>query len=167
MSKIYLLIKWRNTETIIYCKGTSHIWSQSTVPILGFIYPCSVKLTRENIKIYFRFLSYPIIEVARAVDFLSWKRAIDGLLQDCNVLELLQSCTKTSIWNRPVSLWYGRPQVACGEPVGSYDKTTRTAICFEHKTQYLLIRAPYTRIVVFWHISNIPPPPPHDFTESN
>ena len=42
------------------------------------------------------------------------------------------------------------------EPAGSYDKTTRTAICFEHKTQYLLIRAPYTRIVVFWHISNIP-----------
>ena len=38
-----------------------------------------------------------------------------------------------------------------------YDKTTRAAICFEHKTQYLLIRAPYTRIVVFWHISNIPP----------
>ena len=39
----------------------------------------------------------------------------------------------------------------------SCDKTTRTAICFEHKTQYLLIRAPYTRIVVFWHISKIPP----------
>ena len=55
---------------------------------------------------------------------------------------------------------YGRPQAACGEPAGSYDKTTRTAICFEHKTQYLLIRAPYTRIVVFWHNSNIPPPPP-------
>ena len=52
---------------------------------------------------------------------------------------------------------YGRHQVACPEPEGSYDKTTRTAICFEHKTQYLLIRAPYTRIVVFWHISNIPP----------
>ena len=50
---------------------------------------------------------------------------------------------------------YGRPQAACREPAGSYDKTTRTAICFEHKTQYLLIRAPYTRIVVFWHISNI------------
>ena len=33
-----------------------------------------------------------------------------------------------------------------------YDKTTRTAICFEHKTQYLLIRAPYTRIVVFLHM---------------
>ena len=52
---------------------------------------------------------------------------------------------------------YGRPQAACREPAGSYDKTTRTALCFEHKTQYLLIRAPYTRIVVFWHISNIPP----------
>ena len=52
---------------------------------------------------------------------------------------------------------YGRPQAACREPAGSYDKTTRTAICFEHKTQYLLIRAPYTRIVVFWYISNIPP----------
>ena len=52
---------------------------------------------------------------------------------------------------------YGHPQAACREPAGSYDKTTRTAICFEHKTQYLLICAPYTRIVVFWHISNIPP----------
>ena len=35
---------------------------------------------------------------------------------------------------------------------------------FEHKTQYILIRAPYTRIVVFWHISNIPR---RDFAESN
>ena len=52
---------------------------------------------------------------------------------------------------------YGRHQAACREPAGSYDKTTRTAICFEHKTQYPLIRAPYTRIAVFWHISNIPP----------
>ena len=52
---------------------------------------------------------------------------------------------------------YGRHQAACREPAGSYDKTTQTAICFEHKTQYLFIRAPYTRIVVLWHISNIPP----------
>ena len=52
---------------------------------------------------------------------------------------------------------YGRHQAAYREPAGSYDKTTRTAICFEHKTQYILIRAPYTRIVVFWHIINIPP----------
>ena len=52
---------------------------------------------------------------------------------------------------------YGRPLAACRESAGSFDKTTWTAICFEHKTQYLLIRAPYTRIVVFWHISNIFP----------
>ena len=52
---------------------------------------------------------------------------------------------------------YGRHQAACREPAGSYDKTTRTAMCFEHKTQYLLIRAPYARIMIFWHISNIPP----------
>ena len=32
---------------------------------------------------------------------------------------------------------YGRPQAACREPAGSNDKTTRTAICFEHKMQYL------------------------------
>ena len=30
-------------------------------------------------------------------------------------------------------------------------------LLFIYKAQYLLIRAPYTRIVVFWHISNIPP----------
>ena len=52
---------------------------------------------------------------------------------------------------------YGRHQAACREPAGSYDKTIRTAICCEHKTQYHLIRTPYTRIIVFWHISNIPP----------
>ena len=52
---------------------------------------------------------------------------------------------------------YGRHQAACRKPAGSYNKTTWTAICFEHKTQYLLIRAPYTSIVVFWHISNILP----------
>ena len=51
---------------------------------------------------------------------------------------------------------YGRHQAACREPAGSYDNTTRTAICFEHKTQFILIRAPYTRIMVFWHNSNIP-----------
>ena len=50
----------------------------------------------------------------------------------------------------------GHRQVACCEPAGSYDKTTGTAICFEHKTQYLLISAPYTRIVVFWHVSKMP-----------
>ena len=66
-----------------------------------------------------------------------------------------QNTTKSCIIDQ--SYRHGRPQAACREPAGSYDKTTRTAICFEHKTQYLLIHAPYTRIVVFWHISNLPP----------
>ena len=52
---------------------------------------------------------------------------------------------------------YRRLQAACREPAGSYDKTTQTDICFEHKTHYILIRALYNRTVVFWHISSIPP----------
>ena len=77
------------------------------------------------------------------------------------VMQYIQSLPVISFTSRLIdqSHRYGRPQAACREPAESYDKTTRTAICFEHKTQYLLIRAPYTRIVVFWHISNIPPPP--------
>ena len=85
------------------------------------------------------------------------------------VMQYIQSLPVISITSRLIdqSHRYGRPQAACREPAKSYDKTTPTVICFEHKTQYLLIRAPYTRIVVFWHISNIPPPPsPPDFAES-
>ena len=61
--------------------------------------------------------------------------------------------------------WVNRPVSQVRAPPGGLSRTsgklwqdyTRTAICFEHKKQYLLIRAPYTRIVVCWHISNIPP----------
>ena len=53
---------------------------------------------------------------------------------------------------------YGCPQAACREPAGSYDKTTRTAICFEHKTQYLLIRAPY--IPALWYFGTSVTYPP-------
>ena len=52
---------------------------------------------------------------------------------------------------------YGRHQAACREPTGSYDKTTRTAICFENKTQYLFIRAPYTRLWYFGTSVTYPP----------
>ena len=65
----------------------------------------------------------------------------------------------SGVWVIDQSHRYGRHQTACREPAGSYDKSIRTDICFEHKTQYLLIRAPYARTLVFWHISNIPPPP--------
>ena len=57
---------------------------------------------------------------------------------------------------------YGRHQAACRKPAGSYDKTTRTAICFEHKTQYLLIRAPYSvacqsyaNAMIILHVENL------------
>ena len=49
--------------------------------------------------------------------------------------------------HRPVSQ-IRAPSGGLSRTSGSYDKTTRTAICFEHKTQYILIRAPCTRIVV-------------------
>ena len=82
----------------------------------------------------------------------------------CHVIKILQLIWRYGLkvkWVAETSIdqshRYGRPQAACCEPAGSYDKTTQTAVCFEHKTQYLLIRAPYTHIVVFWHISNIPP----------
>ena len=49
------------------------------------------------------------------------------------------------------------PLASCREPVGSCDRRCEVLYIFEHKTQYILIHAPYTRIVVFWHISNMPP----------
>ena len=55
-----------------------------------------------------------------------------------------QALTNVNALSIDQSHRYGRHQAACREPAGSYDKTTRTAICFEHNTQYILIRAPYT-----------------------
>ena len=49
------------------------------------------------------------------------------------------------------------PIAACPEPVGSYNILFDVLYLFQHKTQYILIHAPYTCIVVFWHISNMPP----------
>ena len=48
------------------------------------------------------------------------------------------------------------PLVARREPVGIYRRPLELPYVFEQKTQYILIHAPYTRMVVFWHISNIP-----------
>ena len=49
------------------------------------------------------------------------------------------------------------PLAAYREPAGSYIRLLKLLYVFERKMQYLLIYATYTRIVVFWHISNIPP----------
>ena len=48
------------------------------------------------------------------------------------------------------------PLAACHQPAGSYNKL-REVRFLKYKTQYLLIQASYTHIVVLWHISNMPP----------
>ena len=49
------------------------------------------------------------------------------------------------------------PLAACCEPAGKLWQLCKVLYVSEHKTQYLLIHAPFTRIVVFWHIGNVPP----------
>ena len=49
------------------------------------------------------------------------------------------------------------PLMACREPAGSYNWLPKVLYGFEHKTQYLLIHAPHTRMVMFWHVSNMHP----------
>ena len=41
------------------------------------------------------------------------------------------------------------------EPAGGPEQAAKCAICFERKTKNILIHAPHTCIMVFWHISNI------------
>ena len=49
------------------------------------------------------------------------------------------------------------PQAACRELALDYNTYPLLQHVFEHKTEYVLIHDPYARIVVFSHISNIPP----------
>ena len=49
------------------------------------------------------------------------------------------------------------PLAACPEPAGKLWQLCKVLYVFEHKTQYVLIHAPFTSIVVFWHIVNVPP----------
>ena len=43
------------------------------------------------------------------------------------------------------------PLAACHEPAGKLWQLCKLLYAFEHKTQYLLIHAPYTRIVISSH----------------
>ena len=58
--------------------------------------------------------------------------------------------------NRLVSQMWA-PLAACREPAGKLWQLCKVLYVFEHKTQYLLIHAPFTRIVVFCQIGNVPP----------
>ena len=49
------------------------------------------------------------------------------------------------------------PLAAWREPAGKLWQLCKVLYVFEHKTQYRLIHAPFTRIVVFWHNGNVPP----------
>ena len=48
------------------------------------------------------------------------------------------------------------PLATCREPAGKLWQLL-VLYAFEHKTQYLLVHAPYIHIVVYWHIRNIYP----------
>ena len=59
-------------------------------------------------------------------------------------------------WNR----WVSQLRVlltACCELAVDYNTLSEVLYVFERKMWYIIIHAPYNLIVVFWHISNIPP----------
>ena len=45
---------------------------------------------------------------------------------------------------------------ASHEPAGKLWQLCKVLYVFEQETQYLLINAQFTRIVIFWHIGNVP-----------
>ena len=51
----------------------------------------------------------------------------------------------------------GRPYQLVVKPAGKLWHLSKVLYVFEHKTEYLLIHAPFTHIVVFWLIGNVSP----------
>ena len=49
------------------------------------------------------------------------------------------------------------PLAARREPAGIQNRPPNVLYVYEHKTWHILIHAPYTRIVAFWHIGDISP----------
>ena len=91
-----------------------------------------------SIKISLKFVSKgPINNIPALVQIMAWRRPGDKPLSETMLASLL------------TPIWVIRPQWVNTLPKPLY--------VFEHKTQYVLIHAPYTPIMVFWYISNIPP----------
>ena len=87
----------------------------------------------------------------------SWNLCVmDPRAGATSVMVIEKLSQQTHQHNRPVSQMQG-PLAACLEPAGNLWQLCQMLYVFTHKTQYLLIHAPFTRIVVFWHIGNIPP----------
>ena len=60
--------------------------------------------------------------------------------------------------NQSMKYTLPHPRVpASREPAGKLWQLCKVVYVFEHKTQYLLIHAPITCIVLFWQIGNVPP----------
>ena len=76
--------------------------------------------------------------------------------------DMLSFRYRGDLYNRHVSHMRA-PLVACGEQVGRLRQLCNVLHVFEHKTQYILTHASFTRIVVFWLIGNVLP---NDFVES-
>ena len=85
----------------------------------------------------------------------------------CHISKLLQLLMSWRYWynhvwlfntefNRRVSQMRA-PIADCREPAGSYNRQPEVLDVFEHKTQYPLIYAPYTHIVVYAAWVDMPP----------
>ena len=62
----------------------------------------------------------------------------------------------TGLYNKRVSdMW--APLAACREPAGVQNRQQSVLYVFECRSKNILIHAPNTRIVAFWHINIIPP----------
>ena len=79
----------------------------------------------------------------------------DGVSAGANIPEP-RPVVKSVQLNRRISQMRA-PLLACLELAGDHNKLIIVLYVFKHKTQHLLIHAPYTHIAVFWYISNIPP----------
>ena len=60
-------------------------------------------------------------------------------------------------WSNTLVSQMRAPLAACREPAGKLWQLYNRLHVFEHKKQYLLIHALFTRIVVFYQIGNVPP----------
>ena len=90
----------------------------------------------------------------KMVHYGIWDWRIVGFVRQVSCLLNIKGLKSKIVHNRFVSQMRA-PLAACCEPAGKLWQLCKVLYVFEHKTQYLSIHAPYTHIVLFWHISNI------------
>ena len=82
-------------------------------------------------------------------------RNLFSLRRQLKLIRYLQRIYVMCDSNRLVSQMRA-PLAACREPAGKLWQLCKVVYDFEHNAQYFLIHAPFSRIVVFWHIGNVP-----------